>query len=140
VIGEEQLFDHVADMIVVARVGGAAIATEVKRKIYVHHVAFTRICVLRIFNPVPVGAQTAWLSFVKTGVPPALTRVAALVHCALTQGPLPAVGGGRVQPATVYELVCVTIGWPPTLTRGLDPAACACPACIHCTVELVSSM
>jgi len=45
--------------IVVAGDGGAAIATQVKWIIQVHHVAFTRTCVLRIFNPVPVGAQTA---------------------------------------------------------------------------------
>jgi hypothetical protein len=39
-----------------------------------------------MFTPVPFGAQTAWLSCNSKAIPPDLTRVAALVHCAVTQG------------------------------------------------------
>ena len=74
----------------------------------------------------------AWLSCSSTGTPRARTRVAAVIHWALTQGPL--APGGRAQPATVYGFGWVVIGWPPTLTRGFDTIGCACPVCMHSTV------
>jgi hypothetical protein len=49
---------------------------------------------------VPVGAQIPMLDKTKSGCPFEVTRVEPVVHVALTQGPLPAVGGGKVQPAT----------------------------------------
>jgi hypothetical protein len=60
-----------------------------------------------MFNPVPVGAQVAWLFFSNTADPPALTRVAALFHVAVAHGPPDCVG--KVQPETPYWLSCVTI-------------------------------
>jgi len=48
---------------------------------------------------VPVGAQMEVLDCSSTGCPPANTRVAPTSHWPVTQGPLPAVGGGMLQPA-----------------------------------------
>jgi hypothetical protein len=42
----------------------------------------------------------AWLSISSKGCPLEVIRVAAVINCAVTQGPLPAVGGGMAQPAT----------------------------------------
>jgi hypothetical protein len=50
---------------------------------------------------VPVGAQMAWLSNNSRGTPFENTRLAPVIHWAVTHGPLPAVGGGMVQPATM---------------------------------------
>jgi hypothetical protein len=58
------------------------------------------VCVINISNAVPVGAQMAWLSSKSKGCPLEVSRVAAVIHFAVAQGPLPAVGGGRVQPTT----------------------------------------
>jgi hypothetical protein len=66
--------------------------------IYIHQIPFTLICVTMMFSPVPVGEQIAWLSCNSTGIPPARTRVAAVIHCAVTQGPLP-LGGTNEHPA-----------------------------------------
>lgn len=82
---------------------------------------------------VPVGAQTLTLSCSTTGWPPAVTRTAATVYWAVTQGPLPAVGT-KVQPATVHGLAMVTTGWPDTVTRGKGVVGKACPAWEHMTV------
>src|SRR5262245_33841720 len=57
-----------------------------------------------------------------------------MMNCAVTHGPLPAGGGGNVQPATVYSVGSVMIGCPPTFTRGLGTVGCAWPACAHSTV------
>jgi hypothetical protein len=81
-----------------------------------------------------VGAQMAWLSSKSSGTPFDKTRVAEVTHCAVTQGPLAAGGGGSVQPATTYGLARVTVGWPLTITRGLGTVGCACPACEQRTV------
>jgi hypothetical protein len=59
------------------------------------------VWVVWICSGVPVGAQVAWLVASRTGTPLALTFVAAVVHCAVTHGPLPFGGGGSVQPDTV---------------------------------------
>jgi hypothetical protein len=49
---------------------------------------------------VPVGAQMAWLLCTSNGCPFEKTRVVPVIHCAVTQGPLAAEGGGNAQPAT----------------------------------------
>jgi len=49
---------------------------------------------------VPVGAQIEVLLCTTSGCPLDNTRVVPLSHCPVTQGPLAAVGGGKVQPAT----------------------------------------
>jgi hypothetical protein len=59
---------------------------------------------------VPVGMQMDWLSCNSTGCPPAITRVAEVTNCAVTHGPLPALGGGIAQPATLYMQAIVTTG------------------------------
>jgi hypothetical protein len=66
-----------------------------------HYVPFTRICVTTIFNPVAGSTQIALLSSSKTGMPLAVTRVAAVIQVQVTHGPLAAMGGGKAQPATV---------------------------------------
>src|SRR5262245_20010122 len=96
--------------------------------------AVTRVCVTVISSGVPVGAQIAWLSSSSRGWPLEVTRVAAVTNCAVIQGPLAAVGGGRVQPATTYGVGKVTVGIPLTVTRGLVTGVSACPACAQSTV------
>jgi hypothetical protein len=91
--------------------------------------ALTRGCVTMINSGVPVGAQIAWLLCTSNGCPLESTRVVPLNHCAVTQGPLAAGGGGNAQPATTYGAVINTVGCPLTVTRGLGTVGCACPAC-----------
>jgi hypothetical protein len=89
----------------------------VKRKVDVH-IAVTRVCVVTINSGVPFGAQRAWLSRSSTGCPFDVTRVAAVVHVAVTHGdgaPLTL----NAQPATTYGAVIVVIGCPLASTRGL---------------------
>jgi len=50
------------------------------------YIPTTRTCVELIINGVPLGTQVAWLSSNKTGMPFDVTRVAAVVHCPVTQG------------------------------------------------------
>jgi len=50
------------------------------------YIPTTRTCVEPIINGVPLGTQIAWLSNNKTGMPFEVTRVAAVVHCPVTQG------------------------------------------------------
>jgi hypothetical protein len=88
-------------------------------------VAVTRVWVTAMISGVPVGAQIAWLSSSKSGWPFDVTRNALVTHCAVTQGPLPAVGGGIAQPATTYGADTVTVGCPMTVTRGLGTVGCA---------------
>ena len=61
-------------------------------------------------------------------------RAAALTHWAVTQGPVPAGGGGLAQPAIRWGAACVTTGCPMTVTRGTGAEGCACPPCTHMTV------
>jgi hypothetical protein len=63
-----------------------------------------------MINGVPVGAQIAWLLCTINGWPFDVTRVVPVNHCAVTQGPFAAVGGGSVQPATTYGDVINTVG------------------------------
>lgn len=87
-----------------------------------------------IISGVAVGAHIAWLSNNNNGCPLEVTLVAAVVNCAVTQGPLPALGGGMMQPVTVQGGGMVTVACPLTVTRGLGVVGCACPACMHITV------
>jgi hypothetical protein len=69
-------------------------------------------------SPVPLAVQTAWLSSSKTGTLSAVTLVAAVTHCAVTQN-----GGGtgsveRLQAATTWVVDWLTIGCPETVTWG----------------------
>jgi hypothetical protein len=79
----------------------------------------TRTWVTDGMRGVPVGAQIAWLSISKTGCPIASTRVAEVMNCAATHGPLAAGGGGNAQPATTHGPGKVTTGCPLTSTRGI---------------------
>jgi hypothetical protein len=60
--------------------------------------ALTRVWVTTIISGVPVGAQMAWLLCTRRGCPFDVTLVVPLSHCAVTQGPFAAVGGGSVHP------------------------------------------
>jgi hypothetical protein len=62
-------------------------------------IALARVWVAAIMSGVPVGAQMAWLLCTRRGWPFEVTLVLPVSHWAETQGPLPAVGGGNVQPA-----------------------------------------
>ena len=102
-IGEQQLLDHVADVIVVVgrRRAAACRRNETgSRCSSVLTSPSTRVCVTAISSGVPVGAQIAWLSNSSNGCPLEVTRVRAVIHCAVTHGPLAAGGGGSAQPAT----------------------------------------
>src|SRR5262249_22242743 len=97
-------------------------------------IAIARVCVTVMISGVPVGAQIAWLSSSSSGWAFEVTRVAAVIHCALTHGPFPATGGGKAQPATTYGATIVTVGCPDTVTRGFGAVGCAWPPCAHITV------
>jgi hypothetical protein len=75
---------------------------------------------------VPLEMRSAW--------PSEVTRNEAEVHCALTQGPFPAVGEGSVHPEMAQGEPIVTTAIPVTFTRGLGSEGTACPPCAHCTV------
>ena len=97
---EQNLLDQVANVLLIAGNGGAPTSIEMKRIINLHHIPFTRTCVMMTFSPVPVGTHTATLSRSRTGMPPTLTRTAATTQLPVTHGPLLMGGGGNVQPAT----------------------------------------
>jgi hypothetical protein len=78
-----------------------------------------------MINGVPVGAQTEVLDTSTRGCPSARTRVEPLVQVAETHGPFATVGGGRVQPATVYGAVMVTVACELTMTRVFGWLGCA---------------
>ena len=78
--GKKHLLDHLADMLIPAGVCGAPPAIDPKRIGYFHHIPLTRTWVTTTVRGVPVGAQTAWLSWSNTGCPPANTRVAPTTH------------------------------------------------------------
>jgi hypothetical protein len=88
---------------------------------------------------VPVGAQIAWLSCSSSGIPLLLTRIDPTINWAVTHGPLPAIGGGKAQPATTQGATCSTVGCPITVTRGFGAVGCALPPCEHNTTELTVS-
>src|ERR1700741_2832288 len=98
------------------------------------HVAVTWVCVEVIISGVPVGMQVAWLSSSSSGCPIDVTRVAAVVHCAVAHGgEVPLVIAGNVHPATEYGAAMVTVAMPITVTREFGAVGVACPACMHNT-------
>ena len=80
----------------------------------VPHMPVTRVCVATISSGVPFGMHVAWLSISKTGIPFDITRVAALIHWAVTQG-IGAPETLKGHPAITYGAGCITIGWPAAL-------------------------
>src|SRR5208283_526316 len=96
------------------------------------HVAIARVWASTGTRGVPVGTQVASPVMITTGWPIEVTRTAPTVHCAVTQGPLPA-GGANAHPATAYGAAIVVIGMPMTSTRGLGAVGMACPPCEHIT-------
>ena len=81
----------------------------------------------RIKSGVAVGAQSDMLLCTTSGCPFDKTRTVPVSHCAVTQGPFAAGGGGNAQPATTYGAVVNTVGCPLTMTRGLGTVGWACP-------------
>jgi hypothetical protein len=82
---------------------------------------------------VPLGTHTAWLSISSSGWPVDVTRVAPIIHWAVTQGvgaPLVTIG----QPEIANGAAIVTVGEPLTVTRVFGTVACACPPWLHITV------
>jgi hypothetical protein len=117
-------------MVGLVRACGASARIEPVGKIEVrhHYIPVTLVCVTGGSSGVPDGAQIAWLSISNSGRPLLVILVAAVIYCAVTQGPFAAGGGGRVQPATTYRLFMGTVGWPLTSTRGFGATGVACPA------------
>ena len=97
------------------------------------HIPMTRICATTGISGVPLGAQIAWLSISTNGCPLLVTRVAAMIHWAVMHGTGPPLRLNG-QPATTYGAAIVTVGWPPTSTRGLGTVGCACPPWAQSTV------
>src|ERR671926_1261935 len=145
--GEEQLFEHVPDVLLVVCGGGAPALREAEREVYVHHDPFTRNWVRTTLGE-PCGICSAlWqrpeLERSSTGWPLTLTRVAAVTHCTFTHGcdfvtvPICTVNG---QPETVQRSDCKTAYCPPTLTRVFEVVALTEPECGHMTVAPASRM
>jgi hypothetical protein len=63
-----------------------------------------------IISGVPVGAQMDVLDCTTSGWAFDKTRVDPAIQVAVTHGPLAAVGGGSVHPATAYGGTIVTVG------------------------------
>ena len=55
-----------------------------------------------------------------------MTRVAAVIHCAVTHG-VSTPPGANGHPATTNGAVITTVGWPLTMTRGFGAVGWACP-------------
>src|SRR5664280_200673 len=68
---------------------------------------------------VPVGTQRPVPPMIASGCPIEVTLTVPTVNWPLTHGPLPAVGGGKVQALTRYGEVISTVGWADTTTRRL---------------------
>src|SRR5262249_8904470 len=133
--GEQELLDQVADVRLGVDLRGPAASVESVREVDLHdvpQVALTRGCTTIGVSGVPVGAHTATPLCTSTGAPPASTRVAPTIHCAVTHGPPAA--GRSAQPATAYGGERVAIGWAETSTRGKGASGVACPPCAQMTV------
>src|SRR5437764_14796308 len=91
---------------------------------------------------VPVGTHVPVTGGMasSTGMPPASTLELPAMIMPLTQGPLAGGGGGKAQPAIMYDAGMVTTGWLPTSTFGLTVVHWACPPCIHITMPLMLTM
>src|SRR5215204_2307878 len=132
--GEQQLLYEISNVRLGVRGRRPPSDVQVERVVDLHQAPLTRIWVATTFRPVPVGAHIAWLSCSNKGSPFERTRTEPVTHWAVTHGPFAAGGGGNVQPAITYGPVWLTVGWPPTMTRGFGTVACAWPACMHRTV------
>jgi hypothetical protein len=75
-------------------------------------------------SPVPLGTQTAVLSWSTRGTPVDRTRVADTTQLAVTHGDgaVPTTNG---QAATVYVVACPIAGCPESFTRGSGAVGCA---------------
>ena len=73
------------------------------------YIPVTRVWVARIMSGVPFGAQMAWLSSNKTGMPFDKIRVAPVTQLAVTHG-LGAPETLNGHPATTYGAGCITMG------------------------------
>jgi hypothetical protein len=87
-------------VIIVVRTGCAAPSVNIEWEVDIHYVPFTLTCVTTTLNGLPVGTQMDWLSCNNTGTPPARTRVAPVIHCAVAHVGLGTVE--RPQPAIEY--------------------------------------
>ena len=74
--------------------------------------AVTRVCPGVMTSGTPFGTVVARLSTSSRNCPRDVTRVAAVVNCAVTHGGPPDEIAGNVQPAMVYVVAMVTTGWP----------------------------
>jgi hypothetical protein len=80
-------------------------------------VAIMRVCATTGTSGVPVGTHMAIPVMMSSGWPSEVTRTAPTAQCAVTQGPLPAGGGGMAHPATAHGAESVATGIPLTSTR-----------------------
>jgi hypothetical protein len=110
---------------------------DIGRALRARYVAFTRVWVLTTLSgtggPKPVVSDVLDLS--STGLPIAVTRVAATSHCAAMQGSGVPGGTVKVQPAIEVTSVCTATGVPPSVTRIAVGMIVALPPWGHCTVE-----
>jgi hypothetical protein len=97
------LFNQILDVPGRLCLGGTPATIKVIGEGDVAHgqVPMTRVWVTTVCSGVPVGAQMAWLSNSKSGMPLESTRTEPVTYCAVTHGPFAAGGGGRAQPATM---------------------------------------
>ncbi|HEX6740517.1 MAG TPA: hypothetical protein VF079_01815 [Sphingomicrobium sp.] len=125
------MFDHVRDMTIFVAAGGTAARVEAIRKGELRrpgHVATTLVCVFTINIGVAVGTHVEVLDWTTSGCPSDSTRWVPDVHCPVTHGPFPALGGGMVQPTMAIGDVTWMLGAPESVTRGLGLVAVAVPA------------
>lgn len=87
------------------------------------HVACARGWVTTTVSGTPVGTQVAAPPWTTSGWPFEVTRTVPVDQNAVVQGP-PAFGGNG-QPATVQGAATVTLGLPPSNTRGLGAVGIA---------------
>src|SRR5690606_34199951 len=87
-VGEQELLDHVADVVVVIGHGAAPSPVDVEGVVEVH-VALTRVWVPSTSRGVPLGAHSDWLVSRTSGWPLESTRRLPVSHWADTHGPLP---------------------------------------------------
>ena len=93
----------------------------------------TLVCAGMNMTGTPFGTVIAWLSTRSNGWPSDVTRVAAVVNCAVRHGCGPP-GVANGQPAIVYWLVIATAGCPPSKTCELATVGVAIPMCAQFAV------
>src|SRR5690606_33139040 len=115
--GQEHLPDQIAHVLLGGRVRGQSSTAEAEREVDPEvvrgHVADTLGWTTTGRSPMPVGTQTAWPDWMRTGTPPARTRTAPMTHWAVAQGGADPVSA---QPVIAYGEACVTTGCPLTVT------------------------